>query len=188
MTTEKRYEILNSLPTYGPMYIPVSESGEPFYSEGFVVRFNKTDGTNWVANIQPGFTDFKQIIEFEHTHNLLVIACGKCYLINPNYTKPISVFGIGYSKLFNFGNNRNVLQDDTGLTIIEPDGSHWNTERISWDGIKVLTVDNNMISGLSFCPTNETEEWDSFTYDLDTRKLKGGSYNIYDKKKWWKLW
>jgi len=152
MPTEKRYEILNSLPTYGPMYIPVSESGEPFYSEGFVVRFQKTDGTYWVANFEPGFTDLEQIIEFEHTLNLLVIACGKCYLINLNYTKPISVFGIGYSKLFNFGNNRNVLQDDTGLTIIEPDGSHWNTERISWDGIKVLTVDNNMISGLSFLP------------------------------------
>ena len=54
MTTEKQYEILEALPTYGPMYIPVTENDEAFYSEGFPVRFYKSDGTNWVANFKPG--------------------------------------------------------------------------------------------------------------------------------------
>src|SRR5690606_39492556 len=43
MQVQRRYEILDGLPTYGPMYVPVSEDGEPFYSEGFVVRFYKSD-------------------------------------------------------------------------------------------------------------------------------------------------
>ena len=43
----KRYEQLKSLPTYGPMYIPVSGNDEPFYSEGLVIRFFRTDGTDW---------------------------------------------------------------------------------------------------------------------------------------------
>jgi len=51
MTTEKRYEILDSLPTYGPMYVPVSESGDPFYSEGVVVRFFRNDGTLFTLKV-----------------------------------------------------------------------------------------------------------------------------------------
>ena len=61
------------------MYIPVTDNDEPFYSEGFAVRFYKTDGTEWVANFQPGWTDLKTIIKFADTTNLLVIAFGTCY-------------------------------------------------------------------------------------------------------------
>lgn len=189
MTTEKRYEILSSLPTYGPMYVPVTDNGEPFYSEGFPVRFYKTDGTEWVANFQPGWTDLKQIIEFDRTQNLLVIACGTCYLMNPNDTKPIQVFGVGYSDIFSASNDRLVLQDQTDLTIIEPDGSHWHTERISWDGLKEITIENSIITGLSFDPMHDADEWVHFSYDIDTKVLTGGSYHRYDNKKpWWKVW
>jgi hypothetical protein len=77
------------------MYIAVTRNGEPFYSEGFAVRFHKTDGTQWVANFQPGWTDFKTIIELKDTSDLLVIASGTCYLMNPDDTKPVAVFGVG---------------------------------------------------------------------------------------------
>lgn len=173
------------------MYVPVTDKGEPFYSEGFAVRFYKTDGTEWVANFQPGWTDLKQIIEFDKTQNLLVIACGTCYLMNPNDTKPIQVFGVGYSDIFSASNDRLVLQDQTDLTIIEPDGSHWDTERISWDGLKQLKVENNTVTGLSYDPMYDADEWVHFFYDLDTRTLTGGSYHRYDNKKarpWWKIW
>lgn len=61
----KRHKILSSLPTYGPMYVPVTANGELFYSEGFPIRFYKPDHTEWVANFQPGWTELKQIIELE---------------------------------------------------------------------------------------------------------------------------
>lgn len=175
MTTEKRYEILNALPTYGPMYVPVSNNGEPFYSEGFPVRFYRKDGTQWVANFQSGWTDLKRILEFDKTQNLLVIACGTSYIMNPNDTKPIQVFGVGYSEIFQANNNRFVLQDQTDLTIIEPDGSHWHTERISWDGLAEIKIENNLVLGLAFNPTHDAEEWVEFKYDLDTKVLIGGS-------------
>lgn len=190
MTTEKRYEILNSLPTYGPMYVPVKDNGEAFYSEGFPVRFYKTDGTEWVANFKPGWTDLKVIYELKNTSKLLVIACGTCYLMNPEETKPISVFGVGYSTVLKCQNGRLILQDQTDLTIIETDGNHWDTERISWDGLKDLKIENNIITGLSFDPVNDADEWVGFSYDIDTKILTGGSYNRYEiiKKPWWKIW
>ena len=43
---KKKYEKLDSLPTYGPMYIPITESGESYYSEGLAVKFIKITETN----------------------------------------------------------------------------------------------------------------------------------------------
>jgi len=189
VTTEKRYEILNSLPTYGPMYIPITDNGEPFYSEGFAVRFFKTDKTEWVANFQPGWTDLKEIIEFEKTQNLLVVAFGACYIMNPNETKPVEVFGVGFSDTFKANNNRLVLQDQTDLTIIENDGTHWNTERISWDGLAEIKVENNIVTGVAYNPMHDSDEWVDFKYDIDTKTLTGGSYYSFESKKpWWKVW
>jgi len=171
------------------MCVYITENGKPFHSEGFVVRFYKTNGTEWVANFEPGWTDFKEIIEFEKTQNLLVVACGTCYLMNPDDTKPIEVFGIGYSGVFKASKGRLVLQDQTNLTIIEPDWKHWHTERISWDGLKEIKVENNFVTGFSYDPMCDADEWVDFTFDLDTKTLTGGSYQRYENKKpWWKIW
>lgn len=172
------------------MYIPVTENDETFYSEGFPVRFYKSDGTDWVANFKPGWTDLKILYELQDTSNLLVIACGTCYLMNPNETKPVSVFGIGYSTVLKASDGRLILQDQTELTIIEKDGNHWDTERISWDGLKDLKLDNNIITGLSYDPMNDADEWVHFTYDIDAKILTGGSYHRYEaiKKPWLKIW
>lgn len=187
--TTKRYDILNSLPPYGPMHVSITSSGAPFYSEGFVVRFYKTDGTEWVANFQPGYTDLKEVIEFEGIQNLFVIACGTCYVMNPNDTKPFEVFGDNFSDIFEANKGRIVLPDQTGLTILEPDGKYWDTERISWDGLVEIKVENNLISGLAYNPMHEEDEWVEFKYNLDTKTLTGGSYYSFEKKKpWWKIW
>jgi hypothetical protein len=177
------------LPTYGPMYVPVTDSGKPFYSEGFAVRFYKTDGTEWVANFEPGCTDLKEVVELEKTKNLLVVACGTCYIMNPDETKPIEVFGVSYSGIFKVSNGRLVLQDQIDLTIIEPDGTHYDTERISWDGLAEIKVENNWVSGLAYNPMYDADEWVEFKYDLDTKILTGGRcYSFENKKPWWKIW
>ena len=159
------------------MYIPVTENGEPFYSEGYPVCFYKSDGTQWIANFQPGWTNLKCVIELENTSNILVIARGTCYVMSPDETKPIAVFGVGFSHIFKASENRLVLQDQTDFTIIEPDGTYWDTGRISWDGFAEVKVDNNLVSGLAFNPTSDADEWVQFYYDLNTNILVGGSFN-----------
>lgn len=161
------------------MPVAITDNGEPFYSEGFVVRFYRTDGTEWVANFQPGWTDLKEIIAFENTQHLLVLACGTAYLMNPNETKPLEAFGVGYLGIFQSSKGRLVLQDQTDLTIIESDGTHWFTERISWDGLAEIIVEDNLVSGLAYNPTHDADEWIEFTYDLETKTLTGGSYQSF---------
>jgi len=171
------------------MYVPVAEDGEPFYSQGVPVRFYRSDGTDWVANVYPGCTTLTQIIELKNTPNLLVIASGTCYLMNADDTKPISAFGAAYCDIFRASNDRLVLQDQTELTIVEANGTWWNTVRISWDGLAEIRVDNNVVSGLAYDPMEDTDEWIPFTYDLDTKTLAGGSYYRPESTKpWWKIW
>lgn len=52
------------------MYIPISEDGIPFYSEGYVVRFYKSDGTSWVANFKIDWTNFSGIYDFPEFEKL----------------------------------------------------------------------------------------------------------------------
>lgn len=158
------------------MYIPVTATGEPFYSEGYPVRFYRSNGTEWIANFQPGWTGLKHVVPLENTSKVLVIAFGACYIMNPDDTKPTSAFGFGYSHIHHASDNRLVLQDQTGLTIIEADGTYWHTERISWDGLAEVKVEKNMVSGLAFNPNHITEEWVNFYYNLDTKNLVGGCF------------
>lgn len=183
MPAEKRYEILHALPSYGPMYIPISADGKPFYSEGFVVRFFKTDGEEWVANFKTGWTSLNKVIEFENSKQLLVIAGGTCYFMDPNIAKPIEVFGVGYSAIFKANKGRIILQDQTDLTIVEADGTHWHTERISLDGLAEIKVENNCVFGLASDPMHQAGlQWVEFQYDLDTKILIGGSFNSHNFK------
>lgn len=159
------------------MYIPVSESGSPFYSEGVAVRFYKEDATSWVANFAPGWTELTNIITLDNTPYPLIIANGACYLMNPEDTRPVAIFGVDYTELYHGSKGRYILVGGTCLTIVEPDGSYWRTERISWDGLKVFAIENNIVTGEAFDPTHESDTWCPFSYDIDTKIVKGGSYH-----------
>ena len=71
MFKQKRYEVLESLPAYGPMYVPVTDTDEPFYSQGYPVRFYKSDGTTWVANFKPGWTGLNAVYDFNEQKHIL---------------------------------------------------------------------------------------------------------------------
>ncbi|MNS52383.1 hypothetical protein D3C72_850960 [compost metagenome] len=190
MNAIKHYELLKSLPAYGPMHIAFSNNGQPFYSEGVAIRFYKKDGTDWVGNFAPGSTELTEIITLHNCPYPLVISNGSCYLIDIDSGLPIAILGNDYTQLYVASRNRYILVDSIAITIVEPDGNYWHTERISWDGLKVLNVERNIITGEAFSPTVEADEWHSFSYDIDSRILQGGSYThpLPTEKKWWKFW
>lgn len=191
MRREVRHELLEGLPPYGPMYIPVSEDGRPFYSEGVVVRFYRADGTDWVANFEPGWTDLRAVFTFPDTDRVLVVACGCCYVMDPDETQPIAVFGVDCKYAVRSPDGRLILASTVCLTIVEPDGTHWNTERISWDGLEDLRIDGSTVSGMAYHPMLDSDEWLPFSYDIDHRELVGGSFDWHEplkKRPWWKFW
>lgn len=115
MSDTSRYEILDSLPSYGPMYIPISEYNKSFYSEGFVVRFYTSIHTNWVGNFEPGWSGFNAVYDFGPELYVLVIAGGICYLMNPDDNEPISIFGVHCQMVIKGLDGKLILNECVGL-------------------------------------------------------------------------
>lgn len=201
----KRYEVLESLPHYGQMYIPVTDNGEPFYSEGFPVRFYKSDGTTWVGNFRPGWTGLNKVYDFSEHNKTIVIAGGLGYIMTPENEKPLSTFGLTINEIFQADTGSLVCADGISILVLDNlTGELWRSERISWDGFQNLVFKDNIISGQSFDPTNSIKEWADFSVNIKTKELVGGSYREFTKlntdlpkvvlqdeniiKPWWKIW
>ncbi|TWV96213.1 hypothetical protein [Chitinophaga pinensis] len=170
-----RYKILDALPVYGPMPVAIPDT---FYSVGFPVQFFKSDGTDWVANFAPGETDFNGIYPLLQSEHVLVISGGTGYVMHPDRETVIELCGCDVENLFILEDGRMVLQERMSLTVIEVDGTCWDTERISWSGMKDLHVHGNVVSGLAVAyDGNYDEHWVEFRYDVDKRELAGGGYD-----------
>lgn len=178
MQSQKRYEVLNGLPSYGPMYITVSVDGEPFHSEGLVVRFYKSDGSEWVANFYPGWTDCNLLLDYPNKDRIIVIAGGQGYLMTPEQHIPIDTFEVA-NEAIKTKDGKIVLVDDIHVWLVDDMGIGWESERISWDGIKDLKLQDHVLTGLSYDPMDSINEWIPFSVDLETKVVTGGSYRRY---------
>lgn len=208
MEEKKKYEILNSLPAYGPMYIPISRSGKEFASEGFVIKFFKDDGTEWVANFATGW-GIDKVFEYPKENLIVVFAGGIGYVMNPNNEKPIKIIGSITNEVFQNNIGELICIDNTGIQIFDPKTtSIWISETISWDGFKELKFENGIIKGKSFDPTNSIQEWSDFSFNVESKEVIGGSVRevlerapqlemknrievktkASKKQPWWKVW
>jgi hypothetical protein len=170
-----RYEILPGLPPYGPMYVNIPE--RTFSGEGKVIRFYKADGTSWVANFGGGIFGLTQVFDFPERNRLLVIVNGGAYLINPEVEREIEIFGGGIGQVIESPNGNLLCATETDILIIDTGNWHlWRSERISWDGIKDLKLERNILSGMSFDPTNSVQPWSPFSLNIETKEILGGSY------------
>ena len=190
------------------MYVPVSDNGRQFYSQGFVVRFFKSDGNDWVANFELGLGGLSGVYDLpDKQDTVAVFANGTCYFMTPDNTTPIKTINGGFQQLLISDKQQLVLLDFIDVTVIEPDGQHWNSERISWDGFKDIKLVGDIISGLSYDPMDRNKEWIEFAFNLTTKEITDGSYRRYEftpvgenvssvnrkpvtkiDKQWWKFW
>ena len=158
------------------MYIPISESGEQFFSEGFVIKFTKDDNTTWVANFASGW-GIDKVFEYPDKNIIVVFASGNGYVMNPNNEKPIKFIGSMTKDIFQTELGDLILIDDIGIEILEAETMDtWTSERISWDGFKDLIFENGIIKGKSYNPTNSLQEWTDFSFDIENKKITGGSF------------
>jgi len=210
MISGKRYEVLNGLPPYGPMYVPISADDEPFYSEGYVVKFQKSNGDEWVANFRTGWTNYYNVFEFAEYNIVVVFAGGQGYIINLDEEKLKTSFDISIENVIQKDDGSLICANNTHIMILDNNkGEFWRSERISWDGIKDLKILDNKLHGKSYDPTNDIRPWSKFIMDLESNEISGGSFQEYldrnehlevqengmlrektqtDKKPWWKIW
>ncbi|KAA5537750.1 hypothetical protein [Paenimyroides baculatum] len=189
-----QFEVLKSLPAYGPMYIPINTDGEDFFSEGFVIKFYTKDGTNWVANFKTGWTNYYDVFDYPKFNIVIVIAGGYVYVMSPENKKPIVSYELAVEHALNHNNKNLIFSDSTEIFYYNIyENSLWCSERLSIDGIKDLKIHDNVLFGKTY-DLYDTEEWENFSINLDTKEIKGGSFiknnptTTFRKKSWWKFW
>jgi len=177
MTTKTAFEILSGFPQSNEEVLHFG--GQEHFSEGYLVRFWLPAGTSWVGNFKRGYTELTGVFTLSGSAELLVFAAGSGYLVNLENKSVTREFGSGYCQnLFQANIDQIVLSNLTSIIVIERDGQLWESERISWDGIKDLKISGDVVSGLSFDPMS-TEKWIRFTVNLKTHAVTGGGYGEY---------
>jgi len=194
----KRYEILDGLPIYGDMAVPIVSDSEVFVSEGYVVKFYKDNGSTWIANFPQGLGSLSFVKSIPNNNSILVVAGGDGYLMNPNHTKPIQEFNYFADTMVERDNGRLILASLTDIMFLDENAEiEWETGRVSWDGIKDLKLEGNILTGYAYDvgmydENNDDNAWVKFTIDLETKEIEGGCnfsvLEVSEKKLGWKYW
>lgn len=173
-----QFELLEGLPGYGPMYVPIASNAEPFYSEGFVLRLFPKDGEPWVANLRPGLNSFNAVLDFPEHNKVVIIAGGEGYVLDPTRHHSLIDFGAQIEHTLTVDDYAVLFVDLVGITVLFlSTGELWKSERISWDGMRNLIVQGKRVHGESWQPGRSDEKWDPFTLDLESKHVTGGSYS-----------
>ena len=77
------FRILPGLSATGPWPEQFTATGRGSHSEGVVVEFNPDTSRSWVGNFQPGGTAYDTVIVHPNGREVIVIAHGQAYLIDP---------------------------------------------------------------------------------------------------------
>jgi hypothetical protein len=175
-----KFEILSGLPTYGPMAEAFSATGQGKHREGFVVRFRISDDHGWVGNFQPGLGRYCGVLEHPNGTELIVIASGQAYIVDPISRQCSSTFGsqietaleIPEHKMIIFGNG-------LWFEAINRTGRVWRSERISWDGMRKIAIQGATLAGEAY---DISDAWMPFNLDIASGNFTGGSYTGPDRR------
>lgn len=160
------FEVLTGFPPYGGEEI-TNINDQPAFSEGYIVKFFRDDGSYWIANFKRGMSSFNGV--YEYPKRLLVFAGGEVYVMDPNKKEPLDKFGYGYEVLETEDGTLACFDFGTAL-VIEPGGDKWEIRTQVFDGFSKMQYQDGKVEGVGW---NIYDEKDSlFTLDLRAREFR----------------
>jgi len=177
MTSSPLWEILDGLPVYGPMAEPFSATGQGAHREGLVVRFSPGTGS-WVGNFQRGVTSLDEVFAHPDGRHIVVVAGGTAYIVDAEGHSLVAHFGEQIEHIVIVPASGFVLLGN-GLWFeaLGPTGTAWRSRRISWDGMRNVSLAGTVVRGEAYAPEGQDGAWYPFELDATTGTVKGGSYN-----------
>lgn len=169
------FERLPGLLGDGPLPVQFSATGTGTHREGLVVRFTPY-GTRWIGNFQRGLTEYDVLLPHPDREQVVVIAGGQGYVVNPETREASRIFGGAIVQAYTTDEPSLVIVDHQGISFeaIGPDGGDWHTPRLSWDGFRSVRFENGRMVGEAWSPVDDS--WYRFEVDLATGATSGGSF------------
>lgn len=176
MNAAANWEILDGLPVYGAMAEPFSATGQGTQREGLVVRFLASTGS-WIGNFQRGHTSLDQVFAHPDGLHVVVVAGGTAYVVDADTRSLVAHFGAQIEYVLSVPACGLVLLGD-GLCFeaLGSDGMAWHSRRISWDGMRNVSLAGLVVRGEAYAPDGPDGTWSPFEMDALTGAVRGGSY------------
>lgn len=170
-----QYEILDELPSTGPMPELFSHGGLGSRRHGLVVQFSPGSGAAWVGSFQPGHGGLNRVLRHPNGRDILVIAGGEVYVINPETRESADLWDGQVDMVLELEERRVILGNGFGFCAVGEAGVLWRTRRISWDGMRAIRASERHILGEAWRPADD--RWFPFSVDLASGEVEGGSYD-----------
>ena len=171
------WEILDGLPTYGPMVEPFPATGREKHREGLVVRFMLPTGS-WVGNFQRGLSSLDEVFAHPDGQHLVVVAGGTAYVLDAEGHNVVARFGDDIKQIVLVPESDFVvLGNGLWFEALGPTGTVWRSRRISWDGMRNVALTHGTLHGEAYEPDGRDGAWYPFEVDVMTGSVSGGSYN-----------
>lgn len=168
-----KFEILPGLPPYGPLATAFDPGGGPLFSEGLVVKFFPDGQPPWVGNFARGIGSVEGVYDHPNKIHILVVASGLVYIIDPVTRSLLSTHGDDF--VYGLLRNENIVFANTIMFYSYGINERtWVSRRISWDGFRNIIHEDPWLHGEAWEPS---ELWSTFSLNLDTGRVVGGSYN-----------
>lgn len=142
--------------------------------DGTILRVTPRGGTAWLG-LFGGFRPGRgRLFSTPHERRLLVVSGDRAYLVpvdSPAGTEvvPAAVHGVFLAP----ARGLLVIQDLTGFEAYGREGRVWRSARVSWDGLTVTRVSEDVIEGTA---TDLQDREIPFRLDLATGRHEGGSW------------
>lgn len=177
MVDSLRWEVLDGLPAYGPMAVPFSATGQGTHREGLVVRLLPPTGS-WVGNFQRGHSSLDEVFGHPDGQHVVVVAGGTAYVVDAESHRLVATFGAQIEQILLVPAGGFVLLGN-GLWFeaLGPTGTAWRSRRISWDGMRNVSLAGTVVHGEAYAPEGLNGTWYPFELDAMTGAVSGGSYN-----------
>lgn len=164
------------------MYFSVPPNGYREYSEGFVVEFLKRDGKRWIGNFETGNSNLEFVCRLGDD-NILVIARGICYMIDPENHHSFEIPGFDYKNVVEH-ENLFILVGEYSITVVRSRQEVQHFPNLCLDGISDVRIIGDALHGtLHDFDSNGNFTETHFTLDLDTFKFK----TLNNRKSWWEI-
>jgi hypothetical protein len=171
-----RYEarVLPGLPAYGPEPLRFQAVPHQRGREGLVLEV-RWDARQWIGNFQRGDGKLNAIYATPSGDTVCVVAGGRGYWVatpNPQQYELVMAYPIQDVRAI-IELELLIFADYTALVAYGTSGLRWKSRRVSWDGIRILRVDEQGVVGRAWDATKDQEV--DFFVDAATGRLEGGA-------------
>jgi hypothetical protein len=170
-----RFNILPELPNDGRIVLEFSENNEPVKPPSLIVSIHPKDTKSWTGNFQLGTGSLDTVIDHPDGKNIVVVAHGLAYVIDPHTRLLDMVMGDGFEYLVPVpAMNLLLVSNGLGFDAVRDGKLVWESKRISWFGFRGLMVAGNFLVGEAF--SSLSDRWYRFKLDLNTGECNDGIY------------